>query len=208
MKQESNKRLYFTNDFSPENVAELQGKGYILRKASAYHEADTLEPCSEVAGDVPQAYLDLIKQTKSSIVTIEAKVSITPELQATIDQAKAECEKVIAENDDLKQQMETLKAGLIQGEPADLTGLVPVEQFDAVALDLTNTKEQLVIVQGEFIAFKNDVGAMQACITELQSVDYSKMKVDELKDVLKLKGIEFPSDAKKDDLLALLISKE
>jgi hypothetical protein len=32
--------------------------------------------------------------------------------------------------------------------------------------------------------------------------------VDELKDVLKLKGIEFPSDAKKDDLLALLIPKE
>ena len=109
MKQESNKRLYFTNDFSPENVAELQGKGYILRKASAYHEADTLEPCSEVAGDVPQAYLDLIKQTKSSIVTIEAKVSITPELQATIDQAKAECEKVVAENVELKDQLATSK---------------------------------------------------------------------------------------------------
>lgn len=145
---------------------------------------------------------------KAKPLTIDVKVSITPELQATIDQAKAECEKVVAENDDLKQQMETLKAGLIQGEPADLTGLVPVEQFDAVALDLTNTKEQLAIVQGEFIAFKNDVGAMQARIAELQSVDYSKMKVDELKDVLRLKGIEFPSDAKKDDLLALLIPKE
>ncbi|CAM2993418.1 HeH/LEM domain-containing protein [Acinetobacter celticus] len=145
---------------------------------------------------------------KAKPLTIDVKASITPELQATIDQAKAECEKVVAENDDLKQQMEMLKAGLIQGEPADLTGLVPVEQFDAVALDLTNTKEQLDIGQGEFIAFKNDVGAMQARIVELQSVDYSKMKVDELKDVLKLKGIEFPSDAKKDDLLALLISKE
>lgn len=208
MKQESNKRLYFTNDFSPENVADLQGQGYTLRKASAYHEADTLEACIEVAGDVPQAYLDLIARTKANIITANVQVGITPELQATIDQAKAECEKVVAENDDLKQQMETLKAGLIQGEPADLTGLVPMEHFDALALDLTNTKEQLAIVQGEFIAFKNDVGAMQARIVELQSVDYSKMKVDELKDVLKLKGIEFPSDAKKDDLLALLISKE
>ena len=141
-------------------------------------------------------------------ITVTLDVETSPELQATIDQAKAECEKVIAENDDLKQQMETLKAGLIQGEPADLTGLVPLEQFDAVALDLTNTKEQLAIVQGEFIAFKNDVGAMQARIAELQSVDYSKLKVDELKDVLKLKGIEFSSDAKKDDLLALLTPKE
>lgn len=130
MKQESNKRLYFTDDFSPENVAKLQGEGYILRKASAYHEADTLEPCSEVAGDVPKAYLDLIKRNNSNIVTIEAKVGITPELQATIDEAKAECVKVIAENVELK--------------------------------------EQLATAQGEFIAFKNDVAAMQARIDELQ----------------------------------------
>lgn len=59
-------------------------------------------------------------------------------------------------------------------------------------------------MQGEFIAFKNDVGAMKERISELQLVDYSKLKVDELKDVLKLKGIAFSSDAKKDDLLALL----
>lgn len=130
MKKESNKRLYFTDDFSPENVEKLQGEGYILRKASAYHEADTLEPCSEVAGDVPKAYLDLIKHNNSNIVTIEATVGITPELQATTDEAKIECEKVIAENMELK--------------------------------------EQLATAQGEFIAFKNDVAAMQARIDELQ----------------------------------------
>lgn len=145
---------------------------------------------------------------KAKPLTIDVKVGITPELQATIDEAKAECEKVVAENDELKRQLEAFKNGLVQGEPADLTGLVPTEQFDAVALDLTNTKEQLATAQGELIAFKNDVGAMQDRITELQSVDYSKLKVDELKDVLKLKGIEFPSDAKKDELLALLIPKE
>jgi len=208
MKQESNKRLYFTDDFSPENVKKLQAEGYILRKASAYHEADTLEPCSEVAGDVPKAYLDLIAKNNSKIITTEVKVSITPELQKTIDDAKAECEKVQAENDDLKQQIETLKSAEVKGEPADLSGLVPIEQFDAVALDLTNTKEQLSTAQGELIAFKNDVAAMQARITELQSVDYSKMKVDDLKETLKLKGIDYPVDAKKDDLLALLTPKE
>jgi regulator of replication initiation timing len=143
MKQESNKRLYFTNDFSPENVADLQGQGYTLRKASAYHEADTLEACIEVAGDVPQAYLDLIARTKANIITANVQVGITPELQATIDQAKAECEKVVAENVDLKQQIETLKADLAPGEPADLSGLVPLEQFDAVAQKLVETEEQL-----------------------------------------------------------------
>ena len=141
-------------------------------------------------------------------ITVTLNAEIAPELQATIDQAKAECAKVVAENDELKQQLEAFKAGLVPGEPTDLTGLVPVEQFDTVALDLTNTKEQLATAQGELISFKNDVGAMQARITELQSVDYTKLKVDELKDVLKLKGIEFSSDAKKDDLLDLLIPKE
>lgn len=137
-------------------------------------------------------------------LTIDVKVGITPELQAVVDEAKAECEKVVAENDELKQLLESLKTELLHGEPTDLTGLVSTEQFDAVALDLTNTKEQLATAQGELIAFKNDAAAMQARIAELQSVDYSKLKVDELKDVLKLKGIEFPSDSKKDDLLALL----
>ena len=113
MKQESNKRLYFTNDFSPENVAELQGKGYTLRKASAYHEADTLEACAEVAGDVPQAYLDLITRTKANIVTANVQVSITPELQAVIDEAKAECEKVVAENEVLGQKISVLDAALV-----------------------------------------------------------------------------------------------
>ncbi|MDN5540920.1 hypothetical protein ACBQ24_09470 [Acinetobacter terrestris] len=143
MKQESNKRLYFTDDFSPENVAELQKQGYILRKASAYHEADTLEACAEVAGNVPQAYLDLIARTKTNIVTANVQVSITPELQAIIDEAKAECEKVVAENIDLKQQIETLKADLTPGEPADLSGLIPVEQFDAVAQKLVEAEDQL-----------------------------------------------------------------
>ena len=113
MKQESNKRLYFTNDFSPENVADLQGQGYTLRKASAYHEADTLEACIEVAGDVPQAYLDLIARTKANIITANVQVGITPELQAVIDEAKAECEKVVAENEALKQKIAALDGSLV-----------------------------------------------------------------------------------------------
>ena len=75
--------------------------------------------------------------------TVSLKVGITPELQAAIDDAKAECEKVVAENVDLKQQIETLKADLAPGEPADLSRLVPLEQFDAVAQKLVETEEQL-----------------------------------------------------------------
>lgn len=172
MKQESNKRLYFTDDFSPANVADLQAQGYTLRKASAYHEADTLEACAEVAGDVPQAYLDLIKRNKANIVTANVQVSITPELQKVIDDAKAECEKVVAENAELKGQIETLKADLTPGEPADLSGLIPAEQFDAVAQKLTETEDQL---NKEREAVKKLTAEKDALLTQVKDLE-SKLK--------------------------------
>ena len=172
MKQESNKRLYFTDDFSPANVADLQAQGYTLRKASAYHESDTLEACAEVAGDVPQAYLDLIARTKANIITANVQVGITPELQKVIDDAKAECEKVVAENAELKEQIETLKANLTSGDPADLSGLVPTEQFDAVAQKLTETEDQL---NKEREAVKKLTAEKDALLTQVKDLE-SKLK--------------------------------
>lgn len=46
-------------------------------------------------------------------VTVNLAVGITPELQATIDEAKAECEKVRAENTELKEQLVTAHGELI-----------------------------------------------------------------------------------------------
>ncbi|MCH7394190.1 HeH/LEM domain-containing protein [Acinetobacter dispersus] len=92
-------------------------------------------------------------------------------------------------------------------------------------------EEQLAGVKGEFIAFQNDIDAMTARITELESgegyqkptgdnqppndqqtvgsdqvkpVDYSSLKVDEIKAVLTEKGISFDGVTRKDDLLALI----
>ena len=172
MKQESNKRLYFTDDFSPANVADLQAQGYTLRKASAYHESDTLEACAEVAGDVPQAYLDLIARTKANIITANVQVGITPELQKVIDDAKTECEKVVAENVELKEQIKTLKADLTPGEPADLSGLIPAEQFDAVAQKLTETEDQL---NKEREAVKKLTAEKDALLTQVKDLE-SKLK--------------------------------
>ncbi|WP_446324299.1 hypothetical protein [Acinetobacter sp. 1207_04] len=46
---------------------------------------------------------------KAKPLTVDLKVGITPELQKVIDQAKAECEKVVAENVELKDQLVTSK---------------------------------------------------------------------------------------------------
>lgn len=52
---------------------------------------------------VDQAYAFLDNQPKSQ--TVPLNVGITPELQASLDEAKAECEKVVAENTDLTEQL-------------------------------------------------------------------------------------------------------
>lgn len=194
MKQESNKRLYFTDDFSPANVADLQAQGYTLRKASAYHESDTLEACAEVAGDVPQAYLDLIARTKANIITANVQVGITPELQKVIDDAKAECEKVVAENDELKEQIETLKADLTPGEPADLRGLIPAEQFDAVAQKLTETEDQL---NKELEAVKKLTAEKDALLTQVKDLD-SKLKKQTAAEAKAAKAAEAKTEQSKE----------
>lgn len=162
MKQESNKRLYFTNDFSPENVAELQGQGYTLRKASAYHEADTLEACIEVAGDVPQAYLDLIARTKANIITANVQVGITPELQAVIDEAKAECEKVVAENVDLKEQLDK-------------------EREAVKKLDLENTqlKDKVSTAEKTLLAADAEIKALKAASKKPTAAEIKAAKATE-----------------------------
>lgn len=81
---------------------------------------------------------------------------------------------------------------------------------------VTELEEQLATLKGEFIAFQNDPDAMKARIAELESgegdqqlsevqtINYAGLKVDELRAVLTEKGIAFESSAKKDELLALI----
>lgn len=52
------KILYFTDDFSAENMAFAKRNHLTVRRASAYHDGDTLENCDAVCGDVPTAYAD------------------------------------------------------------------------------------------------------------------------------------------------------
>ena len=151
MKQESNKRLYFTDDFSPANVADLQAQGYTLRKASAYHESDTLEACAEVAGDVPQAYLDLIARTKANIITANVQVGITPELQKVIDDAKTECEKVVAENNDLKEQLDKER-----------------EAVKRLTAENTELQNKVLIAEKTLVSADEEIKALKDRITYLQ----------------------------------------
>lgn len=86
-----------------------------------YDKPNTVAESVVIYGDYPQIKTDyeelgidvyVRELPKAKPLTIDVKVGITPELQATIDQAKAECEKVVAENESLKEQITVLENGL------------------------------------------------------------------------------------------------
>ncbi|OTG81806.1 hypothetical protein B9T31_14880 [Acinetobacter sp. ANC 4558] len=99
------KKIYFTDDFSTENIEKLQSDGWVLRKASAVKEGDFIEQADEYGGEVPSHY-----KSQNQQIAVSLNAEIAPELQQAIDDAKAECVKVIAENVALKTDMEKVIA--------------------------------------------------------------------------------------------------
>lgn len=53
------KILYFTKDFSPENVAFAKDRGLVMRMADAVESAANPEACDAVCGEVPALYAAL-----------------------------------------------------------------------------------------------------------------------------------------------------
>ena len=123
-------------------------------------------------------------------ITVTLNAEIAPELQQVIDEAKAKCEKVIAENADLKQQIETLKADIASGGPVDLSGLVPVEQFDVVAEKLVDAEEKLKQSHGELVASQDENTVLKAKISELEA----KPKLKAAKTTEETKPVEQPKE--------------
>lgn len=107
----------------------------------------------------------------------------------------------------------------LQSEGTEVTNdaLVPVEQFDVVTEKLAQTEEELAVVKGEFIAFKNDIEAMKARIEEIDSGkgvpdpldgpkegDYLSWSNEQLKAHLTDLGIKHKASASKEDLISLI----
>lgn len=84
---------------------------------------------------VDKAYAFLNNQPKSQ--TVSLNVGITPELQASLDEAKAEYEKVVAENTDLTEQLDKEREAIkkLTSENDELKA--KVKELEAKAKKLT-----------------------------------------------------------------------
>lgn len=167
--------------------------------------------------DIPVEVRKLEEPAKTTLATVNVAVGITPELQEVIDKTKAECEKVVEENGQLKQKIEILEQA--SGDSSELIS-ENSRLKDAVLQADNATKaaeEKVVSIQAEFDAFKNDVAAMQARIAELASGegstakpeelnqnDYESWTNDQLKEFLASKNIGYKPTATKPELLKLI----
>ncbi|MFA3500898.1 Ish1 domain-containing protein [Acinetobacter baumannii] len=167
--------------------------------------------------DIPVEVRKLEEPAKTTLATVNVAVGITPELQEVIDKTKAECEKVVEENGQLKQKIEILEQA--SGDSSELIS-ENSRLKDAVlqADNATKAAEEMVVsIQAEFDAFKNDVAAMQARIAELEAGkaaensatetaanDFENWSNDQLKEYLASKNIGYKPSATKAELLKLI----
>ncbi|HEC0039071.1 Ish1 domain-containing protein [Acinetobacter baumannii] len=167
--------------------------------------------------DIPVEVRKLEEPVKTTLATVSAVIGITPELQKVVDETKAECEKVVEENTQLKQKIEILEQA--SGDNSEL--ISENSRLKDAALQADNAAKvaegKVVSIQAEFDAFKNDVAAMQARITELEAGnasvnpatetaanDFENWSNDQLKDYLASKNIGYKPSATKAELLKLI----
>ncbi|MDS7930655.1 Ish1 domain-containing protein [Acinetobacter sp. V102_4] len=167
--------------------------------------------------DIPVEVRKLAEPAKTTLATVNVAVGITPELQEVIDNTKAECEKVVEENGQLKQKIEILEQA--NGDSSEL--LSENSRLKDAVLQADNATKaaegKVVSIQSEFDAFKNDVAAMQARIAELEAGklaenpvtetatnDFESWSNDQLKEYLASKDIGYKPSASKAELLKLI----
>ncbi|EME5683549.1 Ish1 domain-containing protein [Acinetobacter baumannii] len=167
--------------------------------------------------DIPVEVRKLEEPVKTTLATVSAVIGITPELQKVVDETKAECEKVVEENTQLKQKIAILEqAG---GNQSELSSENSRLKDAAVLADkaLKDAEAQVVGIKAEFEAFKNDIPAMQTRIAELEAGkaeenpatetaanDFENWSNDQLKEYLASKNIGYKPSATKAELLKLI----
>ncbi|WP_163078241.1 Ish1 domain-containing protein [Acinetobacter baumannii] len=167
--------------------------------------------------EVPVEVRKLEEPQKMTLATVNVAVGITPEMQEVIDNTKAECEKVVEENGQLKQKIEILEQA--SGDSSEL--ISENSRLKDAVLQADNAAKaaegKVVSIQAEFEAFKNDIPAMQARMAELDAGkaaenpatdtatnDFENWSNDQLKEFLASKDIGYKPSATKAELLKLI----
>jgi len=143
--------------------------------------------------DFKQGIHELCEGEKLSTViapiVVSAQVGITPELQQVIDDAKAECKKVTAENVVLTANLEK-----VTGERDAL--IIQVGELQAVIDSAQPANNAPTAVETE--------QAVQEKENQAILIDHSAWTIEQIKSFLAEKNIGFKASSTKPELLALI----
>lgn len=108
---------------------------------------------------------------KTTPKAAEAKTT-APASEDALDAVLGKQEAPAADPAEKPQTAEDVLAEILSGDAEGQAeapeGFIALEQFDAVAAELTEVNTQLAAAQSELIKFKNDVAAMLGRVAELQ----------------------------------------
>ncbi|WP_213073159.1 hypothetical protein [Acinetobacter bouvetii] len=112
------------------------------------------------------------RTTRTPGAKTEVKDTAQASTDDVLDSVLGKAETPAADPEEKPQTAEDVLADILSGDAEGQEeapeGFISLEQFDAVAADLTEAQEQLAATQKEFTAFKNDVAAMLIRVAELQ----------------------------------------
>lgn len=103
-------------------------------------------------------------ETKTAEVQTTAPAAADDAMDAVPGKAEAPAEPPKTAEDVLAD----ILSGDAAGQENAPEGFIALEQFDAVAAELTESNAQLAAAQSELIKFKNDIPAMLGRVAELQ----------------------------------------
>lgn len=155
--------LYFTRDYTPENVKKLQGEGWTLRYPT-HVIAEQLEPFSKLGGEIPEPYkaaynkyASLEKVNKGDAVNYAEHVEVLEQLETMTNEVNR-LQKICEENQiDYKLGQPVINDSL-SGELAEITDAEVAESHynDYLVPDLDAEIEKRSIVVPEGVKYKAD----------------------------------------------------
>lgn len=151
-----------------------------------------------------------LSSSKNIVGTLQVDVETSPELQKVLADTKAECEKVVAENEALQDQLKKAIADLETERAVHIAFMDDVDAMQARIDELKsaaanpdpNTKQFLEIPKEMIEQVIPE--ASQAQVTQSADNDFASWTIPQIKDYLAAKEIGFKSSASKDELLALI----
>lgn len=140
------KILYFTSDFSAENIEFAKKYGMTMRNAAAVETAQNLEQCDMVYGDeTPENYRKAFE------------LFVLSENNATQGVSQEAYNVIVAENEQLKAENEELK--MRHAEFAESTAqTVAIEAYQALQAELETAQARIAELEAELTAAKTTKG--------------------------------------------------